>query len=134
MGEHRGPWLVAMPRDAWLFAGTGSRVGKAVLDAGIEIDARRPELASRDAGHRGDPGSARPRLDGADDVLRNGARREGLLGRGVLAGGSIRQPAVARLLVNLWARMTVAAPRTDRPRLRQIAASARLYHSALTVV
>ena len=87
MGEHRGPWLLRdAPATAWLFADTGARVGGPFSNAGIEIDHTTSSSPPGNSGHRGDPESPRAWTDSADDLLRDGPWRKGLLGRGVLSG------------------------------------------------
>ena len=99
MGEHRGPWLVR-PAAArgWVFAGVKLRDGNAFSDAGIEIDAVAPSSPRGHARSRRDPEPARSGDDRPDDVLRDGRRGEGVLGRRVHArrlGPTARRPAPA---------------------------------------
>jgi len=106
MGEHRGPWLVrSAAAQSWIFDGIRLGERNAFSEAGIEIDA----IAA--ASPKG---------------TRIVAEIPNLLGRGMTAqmtyyetpsgakvfaagaftlAGSVRQPAVRRLLTNLWTRL-----------------------------
>jgi hypothetical protein len=116
MGEHRGPWLVRAARaTTWLFSGVKLRHGREFSDAGIEIDAVAPSSP---------PGTQI--VAEIPDLLGPGmtahmAYYETKAGARVFAAGafslarSVRQPAVRRLLDNLWARLTVSeAPASGR--------------------
>ena len=84
-GSHRGRWILRRARAGrWIFAGTGWAPVTSSSGAASRSTAR-PRLTPQRAGCRGDPEPVRPRHDGADDVLRDGARREGLRRRRVHA-------------------------------------------------
>jgi N,N-dimethylformamidase len=105
-GQRRGSWIVRRtPATAWLFAGTGSAPGERFSEAGIEIDRTAPASP---------PGTQVvaeiPRVYGPGYTAqmtyyetRRGAK---VFAAGAFTlAGSVRQPAVQRLLSNLLDRL-----------------------------
>jgi hypothetical protein len=117
MGEHRGPWLVRRSAATiWLFDGVKLAHGNEFSDAGIEID------ATSSASPRGTQVLAEiPNLLGPGKTAQmtyyespSGAR---VFAAGAFTlAGSVRQPAVRRLLDNLWRRLTADGDRTVESR------------------
>ena len=116
MGEHRGPWLLRnAPATRWLFAGTGARVGEPFSNAGIEIDHTTSSSPPGTQVIAEIPDLLGPGLT-AQMTYYETARGAKVFSAGAFSlAGSIRQAAVARLLENIWARMTVAAPKQGPP-------------------
>ncbi len=108
VGQHQGPYEVLHAAAArWLFAGTGLRDGSSFGNFGVEFDmttaASPPGTVVLASVNPHLPGN--PAVRGEMTLYRRGAStvfNAGTLTFGLLAG----QPVVARLLDNLWARMT----------------------------
>ncbi len=111
MGEHRGPWLVrrAAAR-SWIFDGIALGAGNAFSEAGIEIDA---VAASSPRGTRivaEIPNLLGPGMTAHMTYYETGAGAKVFAAGAFTLAGSVRQPAVRRLLTNLWERLA------ERPR------------------
>jgi hypothetical protein len=106
-GGHRGAWIVRDPLP-WLFAGTGLTRGSTFGSGGIEIDAKGP-----DSPPGTDVVAEIPDLFGkgftAQMTYYRTARGAQVFAAGAftLAGAVTGDPVVARLLANLWARLSV---------------------------
>jgi hypothetical protein len=106
-GTHRGAWIVgSAPAATWVFAGTGLEAGSAFSNAGIEIDETGP------ASPRGVQVLAEiPDLFGPGFTAQM-TYYETQSGAKVFAAGaftlagSVAQPRVARVLSNLWAKLS----------------------------
>ena len=89
-GGHRGPWILRSGAAAtpWLFAGLNLEPGQGICER-RHRDRRHLERFAQGHPHPGgDPEPLRPRLHGADDLLRDAGRREGVRGGRVLARGA----------------------------------------------
>jgi N,N-dimethylformamidase beta subunit-like protein len=106
MGEHRGPWLVRhAAAGGWIFSGIKLRSGNAFSDAGIEIDA---VASSSPRGTRilaEIPNLLGPGLTAHMTYYETPAGAKVFAAGAFTLAGSVRQPAVKRLLANLWERM-----------------------------
>ena len=106
MGEHRGPWLVKRGgHTSWLFAGIKLRRGRAFSDAGIEIDAVAPSSPRGTQIVAEIPNLLGPGMT-AHMTYYETSRGAKVFSAGAFTlAGSVRQPAVRRLLTNLWERL-----------------------------
>jgi len=109
MGESRGPWLVRKAAaDSWIFRGVKLRPGNAFSDAGIEIDAVAPSSPPGTQILASIPNLLGPGMTAHMTYYEtaNGAK---VFSAGAFTlAGSVRQPAVRRLLTNLWERLARA--------------------------
>jgi hypothetical protein len=105
-GQHRGPWLVrSTAASAWVFAGTGSTVGKAFSNAGIEIDHTNSSSPRGTMVVAEIPNLLGPGKTGQMSYYETKRGAKVFAAGAFTLAGSIRQPAVARLVDNLWGRM-----------------------------
>ena len=108
MGEHRGPWLVrrSAPATAWLFHGVKLQRGREFSDAGIEIDHTMPSSPPGTQVVAEIPDLLGPGMT-AQMTYYETARGARVFCAGAFTlAGSLRQPAVQRLLENVWVRLT----------------------------
>jgi hypothetical protein len=105
-GEHRGPWLV-LPDAArsWIFRGVKLRASNAFSDAGIEIDAVAPSSPRGTRILAEIPDLLGPGMTAHMTYYRTPNGAEVFAAGAFTLAGSIRQPAVRRLLTNLWERL-----------------------------
>ena len=107
MGEHRGPWLVRRAASAsWIFAGIKLDKGNAFSHAGIEIDAVAPSSPRGTRVLAEIPNLLGPGLTAHMTYYETRAGAKVFSAGAFTLAGSMRQPSVKRLLVNLWTRMT----------------------------
>jgi N,N-dimethylformamidase beta subunit-like protein len=105
-GEHRGPWLVRpAAASGWIFAGIKLRDGNAFSDAGVEIDAMAPSSPRGTHILAEIPNLLGPGLTAHMTYYETPAGAKVFAAGAFTLAGSVRQPAVVRLLANLWARM-----------------------------
>ena len=106
MGEHRGAWLVrALAASGWIFAGTGC-AGQRVLERRDRDRRRRAELAAAALSVIAEiPNLFGARHDAQMTYYETPAGAKVFAAGAFSLAGSVRQPAVVRLLANLWARM-----------------------------
>jgi N,N-dimethylformamidase beta subunit-like protein len=108
MGEHRGPWILqkGLRRAGWLFDGTRLNVGDAFSSGGVEADQvtsaspRNIALVAKIPNLYGDGRDADMtyyETSGGAKVFAAGA---------FTIAGAVRQPDVAKLMDNLWARLS----------------------------
>jgi N,N-dimethylformamidase len=105
-GERRGPWLVRPQAAAgWVFEGIKLREQNAFSDAGIEIDA---VASSSPRGTRilaDIPNLLGPGMTAHMTYYETPRGAKVFAAGAFTLAGSVRQPAVQRLLTNLWGRM-----------------------------
>ena len=107
-GGHRGPWLVRRAAaSGWIFAGIKLREGNAFSDAGVEIDAVAPSSPPGTRILAEIPNLLGPGLTAHMTYYETPAGAKVFAAGAFTLAGSVRQPAVVRLLANLWARMGV---------------------------
>jgi hypothetical protein len=105
-GEHRGPWLVRpAAASGWVFAGINLREGNAFSDAGVEIDAVAPSSPRGTRILAEIPNLLGPGLSANMTYYETPAGAKVFAAGAFTLAGSVRQPAVVRLLTNLWERM-----------------------------
>ena len=105
-GEHRGPWLVRpAAATGWVFAGIKLRDGNAFSDAGVEIDAVAPSSPRGTRILAEIPNLLGPGLTANMTYYETPAGAKVFAAGAFTLAGSVRQPAVVRLLTNLWERM-----------------------------
>jgi hypothetical protein len=106
MGEHRGPWLVGPgAAKSWIFAGVKLRNGNQFSDAGIEIDAVAPSTPRGTRVLAAIPNLLGPGMTAHMTYYETKAGAKVFSAGAFTLAGSIRQPAVQRLLANLWERL-----------------------------
>ena len=106
MGEHRGPWLVGQSAaESWIFEGVKLRNGNQFSDAGIEIDAIAPSSPRGTRVLAAIPDLLGPGMTAHMTYYETEAGAKVFAAGAFSLAGSIRQPAVQRLLANLWARL-----------------------------
>jgi hypothetical protein len=106
MGEHRGPWLVrASAARSWIF--DGIRLGRrnAFSEAGIEIDAIAPSSPRGTRIVAEIPNLLGPGMTAHMTYYETPAGAKVFAAGAFTLAGSVRQPAVRRLLTNLWERL-----------------------------
>jgi hypothetical protein len=105
-GQHRGPWLVRpAAASSWVFAGIKLREGNAFSDAGVEIDAVAPSSPRGTRILAEIPNLLGPGLTANMTYYETPAGAKVFAAGAFTLAGSVRQPAVVRLLANLWARL-----------------------------
>jgi hypothetical protein len=105
-GEHRGPWLVRpTAASGWIFHGVRLRANNAFSDAGIEIDAVAPSSPPGTRILAEIPNLLGPGMTAHMTYYRTPNGAEVFAAGAFTLAGSIRQPAVRRLLTNLWERL-----------------------------
>jgi hypothetical protein len=105
-GEHRGPWLVRpAAASGWVFAGIKLREGNAFSDAGVEIDAVAPSSPRWTRILAEIPNLLGPGLSANMTYYETPAGAKVFAAGAFTLAGSVRQPAVVRLLTNLWERL-----------------------------
>jgi hypothetical protein len=105
-GEHRGPWLVRpTAARSWIFQGVRLRANNAFSDAGIEIDAVAPSSPPGTRILAEIPNLLGPGMTAHMTYYRTPNGAEVFAAGAFTLAGSIRQPAVRRLLTNLWERL-----------------------------
>jgi hypothetical protein len=106
-GRHRGAWMVrSTAATGWLFAGTSSSPGGRFSNAGIEIDHTCSSSPHGTKVVAEIPNLLGPGMTGQMSYYET-ARGAKVFSAGAFTlAGSIRQRPVARLLENLWARIT----------------------------
>jgi hypothetical protein len=113
-GEHRAPWLVRpSAARSWIFRGVRLRANYAFSDAGIEIDAVAPSSPPGTRILAEIPNLLGPGMTAHMTYYRTPNGAEVFAAGAFTLAGSIRQPAVRRLLTNLWERLAA------RERIRQ---------------
>ena len=106
MGEHRGPWLVRRGASAsWIFAGIKLRERNAFSDAGIEIDAVAPSSPKGTRILAEIPNLLGPGLTAHMTYYETPTGAKVFSAGAFTLAGSVRQPAVQRLLENMWTAM-----------------------------
>jgi len=106
MGEHRGPWLVGpAAAESWIFKGVKLRNGNRFSDAGIEIDAVAPSTPRGTRVLAAIPNLLGPGMTAHMTYYETKAGAKVFSAGAFTLAGSIRQPAVQRLLRNLWERL-----------------------------
>jgi hypothetical protein len=105
-GERRGPWLVRpTAASSWIFEGIKLRPGNAFSDAGIEIDAIAPSSPRGTRVLASIPNLLGPGMTAHMTYYETAAGAKVFAAGAFSLAGSIRQPAVKRLLINLWSRL-----------------------------
>jgi len=105
-GQHRGPWLVrATSASSWIFAGTGSAVGKPFANAGIEIDHTSSSSPRGTMVIAEIPNLFGPGMTGQMSYYETKRGAKVFAAGAFTLAGSIRQKPVAQLLENLWGHM-----------------------------
>ena len=106
MGEHRGPWRVrpAAAR-SWVFAGVALRKGNEFSDAGIEIDATAPSSPRGTRVLAEITNLLGPGMTAQMTYYETASGARMFASGAFTLAGSVRQPAVRRLLANLWERL-----------------------------
>jgi hypothetical protein len=105
-GEHRAPWLVRpTAARSWIFRGVELRPNNAFSDAGIEIDAVAPSSPPGTRILAEIPDLLGPGMTAQMTYYETRAGAKVFSAGAFTLAGSIRQPAVRRLLANLWARL-----------------------------
>jgi hypothetical protein len=114
-GEHRAPWLVhRTPAASWLFRGVQLKDGNEFGTAGIEIDATAPQTPAGTEIVAEVPNLFGP---GFTAQMTYYETREGakVFAAGAFSlAGAMRDPHVARLVANLWARLAPTGPPATR--------------------
>ena len=106
MGEHRGPWLVGPAvAESWIFEGVKLRNGNQFSDAGIEIDAVAPSTPRGTRVLAAIPNLLGPGMTAHMTYYETKAGAKVFAAGAFTLAGSVRQPAVRRLLANLWERL-----------------------------
>ncbi len=106
MGEHRGPWLVGpAAAESWIFEGVKLRKDNEFSDAGIEIDAVAPSTPRGARVLAAIPNLLGPGMTAHMTYYETSAGAKVFAAGAFTLAGSIRQPAVQRLLINLWERL-----------------------------
>lgn len=106
MGEHRGPWLVGpAAAESWIFDGVKLRSNNEFSDAGIEIDAVAPSSPRQTRVLAAIPNLLGPGMTAHMTYYETKAGAKVFAAGAFTLAGSIRQPAVQRLLSNLWKRL-----------------------------
>ena len=106
-GEHRGPWLVRTGAAAgWIFDGVKLQNGNHFSDAGIEIDAVAPSSPRGTRVLAEIPDLLGPGMTAHMTYYETPAGAKVFAAGAFTLAGSIRQPAVQRLISNLWRRLT----------------------------
>ena len=106
MGEHRGPWLVRQAAaSGWIFEGIKLRERNAFSDAGIEIDAVAPSSPRGTRILAEIPNLLGPGMTAHMTYYETNAGAKVFASGAFTLAGSVRQPAVKRLLTNLWERL-----------------------------
>jgi hypothetical protein len=107
-GERRGPWLVRpAAANGWIFEGIKLRGGNAFSDAGIEIDAIAPSSPRGTQVLASIPNLLGPGMTAHMTYYETAAGAKVFSAGAFTLAGSVRQPAVKRLLTNLWERLAV---------------------------
>jgi hypothetical protein len=105
-GGHRGAWLVRPDAaSGWIFAGIKLRAGNAFSDAGVEIDAVAPSSPRGTHVLAEIPNLLGPGMTANMTYYETPAGAKVFAAGAFTLAGSVRQPAVVRLLANLWERM-----------------------------
>jgi hypothetical protein len=105
-GERRGPWLVGpTAAESWIFEGVKLQNGNEFSDAGIEIDAVAPSTPRVTRVLAAIPNLLGPGMTAHMTYYETQAGAKVFAAGAFSLAGSIRQPAVQRLLSNLWERL-----------------------------
>jgi hypothetical protein len=106
-GTHRGPWIIRDTQSArWLFAGTGLENGDVLGNGGIEID--KTAAASPRGVHvlAEIPNLFGPGFTAQMTYYETPAGAEVFAAGAFTLAGSVGDPTVAKLIANLWDRLT----------------------------
>ena len=105
-GEHRGPYVVRRVRGvAWLFAGTGLRIGSRFGNAGIEIDKSSPSTPGGTKVVAELPNLMGEGLTGQMTYYQRGGAKVFAAGAFTFAGASL-WPTNRQIMDNLWNRLS----------------------------
>jgi N,N-dimethylformamidase beta subunit-like, C-terminal len=108
-GGHRGPWLVRTASDdRWLFDGVKLTRGHEFSNAGIEIDATTPSSPPGTLVVAEIADLLGPGMTAQMSYYETPAGAKVFAAGAFTLAGSLRQPAVRRLVANLWAHLTAA--------------------------
>jgi hypothetical protein len=111
-GERRAPWLVRRaPAASWLFAGIQPKHGNELGTAGIEIDATAPATPAGTQVVAEVPDLFGPGFTAQMTYYETPAAARVFAAGAFSLAGAVRDPQIARLLENLWARLAPTEPR-----------------------
>jgi len=114
-GEHRGPWIVRKAgARSWIFAGIDAPVGARFSNGGIEIDKKAPSSPPNTKVLAEIPDLLGPGMTGQMTYYETRAGAKVFAAGAFTLAGSTRQPAVRRLLANLWQRLSAEPSRERR--------------------